>query len=353
MRSNDSLKVQQRRGGRALAAVIAATFALSIASPVMAGVGSSTLWVDDDGHAGPNGCRGAAVAATSVQAAVNASDVADTVMVCPGTYVGIVDISGPTHDGLTLKSVKRGATRLVPTATEGILVQVIGADHVRILGFELVKPTVAPCRDDVIMILSVESDGTVIRDNIIRPAGTDTLGDCSYERGIVVTNGAGITVRGNVVRDFDGVGIFVAGQGDTSAEVVENSIRYHHSAEAPIPPRAIGINILSAGGQVRANRIIGLRTAGSTTPMLDAGLLVQLAVPDQLVIRNNVIKRAVDGLTLISTSGALLVENVSRFNADLDCSDNSTGGTGTAGTDNIWIDNVGAISNPSGICSLP
>jgi hypothetical protein len=54
-------------------------------------------------------------------------------------------------------------------------------------------------------------------------------------------------------------------------------------------------------------------------------------------------------------SDAVLLENRSRFNVIFDCYDSSSGGTGTAGTDNIWIDNVGdpAKSDPEGICSLP
>ena len=93
------------------------------------------------------------------------------------------------------------------------------------------------------MIFAVGSDGAVIRNNVIRPVGRDTLGGCGYEVGVRVLAGSGITVRDNVIRNFTGAGVF--GNGDPGIRVVDNPIQYHHSAEAlPIQPRANGISLV-------------------------------------------------------------------------------------------------------------
>ena len=44
--------------------------------------------------------------------------------------------------------------------------------------------------------------------------------------------------------------------------------------------------------------------------------------------------------------------NDSANNDDLDCLD-ETHGSGTAGTDNTWIDNTGDTEQPNGICDPP
>src|SRR4051794_12034016 len=97
-----------KRRSFGLSVLTAAVFALSVGSIAFAANGSATVWVDNDGHAGPNGCRGHASAFTSIQTAVDASDANDAVKVCPGVYVGSVWIFGSQHNGLTLTSVREG-----------------------------------------------------------------------------------------------------------------------------------------------------------------------------------------------------------------------------------------------------
>ncbi len=83
-----------------LLALAGGTLVLSLASAVpVAAASSTTRWVDNDGHAGPGGCGGSAVASTSIQSAVTASNADDVVIVCPGTYTEQVRIRGD-RDGL-------------------------------------------------------------------------------------------------------------------------------------------------------------------------------------------------------------------------------------------------------------
>ena len=66
-----------------------------------------------------------------MQAAVDASDAADTIMVCLGFYTGDVQIIGETHDGLTLRSVEKGSATLVGTSTTSDLVLLHSAKNVK------------------------------------------------------------------------------------------------------------------------------------------------------------------------------------------------------------------------------
>jgi nitrous oxidase accessory protein NosD len=52
------------------------------------------------------------------------------------------------------------------------------------------------------------------------------------------------------------------------------------------------------------------------------------------------------------TSGNSFTNNEASGNGNLDCEDVSTG-TGTAGTANTWLKDVGDTSSPAGICQPP
>ena len=80
---------------------------------------------------------------TTIQAAINASGPGDTVKVCPGTYTEQPVISGHTHDGLELESVRplRAVIQWPATpSTNHQLVDVTGANRVEISGFTISGP---------------------------------------------------------------------------------------------------------------------------------------------------------------------------------------------------------------------
>ena len=76
---------------------------------------------------------------------------------------------------------------------------------------------------------------------------------------------------------------------------------------------------------------------------------------DGIAIRSN---RATNGKDLAgifvnaSSTDNLFRDNRALGNQRLDCWDRSEG-TGTSGTANTWIDNIGETDRPSGICNAP
>jgi parallel beta-helix repeat protein len=84
-----------------------------------------------------------------------------------------------------------------------------------------------------------------------------------------------------------------------------------------------------------------------------SGVFVE--TPDAVVARNRIRDNGSTGISLTSTaSGNRILHNVATGNdagspGAVDCSDESTG-TGTAGTANTWIGNIGGSSSPPGIC---
>lgn len=54
----------------------------------------------------------------------------------------------------------------------------------------------------------------------------------------------------------------------------------------------------------------------------------------------------------VGNTGNFLTQNDVRDSRRFDCRDNSTG-TGTLGTGNVWFDNIGEKSSPTGLCNRP
>jgi parallel beta-helix repeat protein len=100
---------------------------------------SNTLFVDNtpsDGDCPPTPYM-------TIQAAVNASGPNDTIKVCPGTYVELVQIVGHNYDGLRLESLQPLAATIQWPAVPSLnhqLVHVNGADGVTIRGFIISGP---------------------------------------------------------------------------------------------------------------------------------------------------------------------------------------------------------------------
>lgn len=76
-----------------------------LAQPIA--LSAATLVVDDDGHASASDCGAASVAASTIQAAVDAAASGDLVLVCPGNYDELVTVA--TND-LTIRAAGPGAT---------------------------------------------------------------------------------------------------------------------------------------------------------------------------------------------------------------------------------------------------
>jgi hypothetical protein len=78
------------------------------------------------------------------------------------------------------------------------------------------------------------------------------------------------------------------------------------------------------------------------------------AAPTGVVVRKNKATGArLAGLRLADGTRQVTVDTNTALDNALDCQDESTGGTGTAGTHNTWQGNIGRTAEPPAICSPP
>jgi hypothetical protein len=328
-----------------LVATLLAT--LVAGAPTGAGAASGhTRWVDDDGRAGPGGCGGSRPAASSIQAAVDASGPNDTVVVCPATYVEQVRIRG-NRDGLTLRAARPFSAQIKAprnvAAPLGFhyLVLIDRVDDVTLQGFRIVTRTSAPCDSLEVAVGAIGSRGTSIRGNRLQAPGT-VGGDCFQNIGIAVvdslSNGqpgggsssftASATIAANEVRDAVFVGIIsIAQTGRVRVDVAGNTVRaWFGSPPAGPVPTAIGpvsqfgIGLLGrSAGTVRNNVVQGAIGAPESAPGFIYGIAVApgfvsggSATNGTIVVRGNLIRRVAYGLWLAGARDVRVRGNLLR-----------------------------------------
>jgi hypothetical protein len=171
-----------------------------------------------------------------------------------------------------------------------------------------------------------------------------------------------VTVRGNNSREDDSL---VALFNTSNVDVISNSSRLNTGSAIFLGPDNTEVGITSnyvvrAARGVRANAV---DFAGP--PSTDVNIFNNIiqnstathgisAAADSLtdsVISTNVTQfNEIDGISLATGNGGNeLRNNVAVGNGTLDCNDDTIG-AGTAGTDNIWTNNVGAKADPPAIC---
>lgn len=168
---------------------------------------------------------------------------------------------------------------------------------------------------------------------------------------------------------------------DATLAVVNQSsgirIEFNRATKSPALPSGTGILLggNSDGPVVRGNTIIGGQGVGigiisafgvpNTDVLVEANLITGRDVgigvtgphDDTVTIRLNGVfgsrgEGAANGFgirLLGDTDGVVVAKNAVLGSRQLDCSDESTGG-GTAGTANMWLLNIGATSDPLGLC---
>ena len=195
---------------RALAAGSVAAFLLLPA----AAAAQVTRMVDDDGMASSASCDDTTAAFTTPRAAIVAAANGDTVLVCPGTYLGMVSFSGKA---VTVRSVA------------GPAVTILDGD----------------ARNTVVSIGSGEGAGSVLEGFTIRNAGPDFMS--SQLHAIAVWSSSPV-IRRNIISDNNAVGILI----EFGAPVVEeNTITRNR------PPTGNGGGIsLSGSSAVIRNNVI-------------------------------------------------------------------------------------------------
>lgn len=112
--------------------------------------------------------------------------------------------------------------------------------------------------------------------------------------------------------------------------------------------------MIRSGGlaNVRRNAVVGVDTGGTSSPLLGSGIVLYRAAAGSVVHRNLVV-HAFRGLELYGTSGAVVRRTTTLDSILVDCLDEAEDDDSNLGTDNTWLNNVGAVSIPAGICSPP
>jgi len=365
-----------------------------LVAPASAG-GPTTRWVDDDGRAGPSNCGGSRQVPKAIQVAVDASSVGDTILVCPGTYVGTVTIG---TSNLTVRGVQPWKATLLPRpdhSSNTSLVLIQDTSGVTIQWLNILARTTGTCEQVGGLVTVFQAPRTTIRSNRMGTRGSATLGSCGYESGVRLIDSNRSVIAFNLIQDFKNAGIEAR---DTNGPVTitRNSVRYFHAGYAPTGYSGMAGIIVQETPQavISDNRVRNLPTSASTTPVSDgivaygsqatitrnkvwytgsgiAFLLVEGGrIRDNQVgasrIQGIVLGRSVDnrvsenqvsgdglGIYLWSSStGNRIHDNDIRGNTGLDCRDESSG-TGTDGTANDWASNLADDASPAGICSSP
>ncbi|MFN8519734.1 MAG: right-handed parallel beta-helix repeat-containing protein [Chloroflexota bacterium] len=379
----------------ALAAISALLMLCAAAPASAASVGSrTTRWVDDDGKAGPSSCGGSRSASTKIQSAINKSDRNDVVIVCPGSYTGLIEISG-ARDGLTVRGYSKWTAVVKPPASlvDGPLVWMQNVSSVTLQGLVLQFPSTG-CRTHVADLYGVWArnvDGLRVIGNRLRTSGAATLGDCGYDDGIRVVSSTGVRVSNNTVRDFqsDGISFEDASRGtidgnsiqfyhtdagasddgdqgirivDGSRAVVEdNSIRSHSGSGRPHLEIGIVVDDGSGTSEIRGNDVAytetGIGVLGSRAQVISNSVTgtnarrgIHLLDGTGSEVVSNRIRSYDIGIEVESSTGNTLRKNDASGNVTQGCVD-TTSGDGTAGTGNTWTSNIGTPdSAPVEIC---
>lgn len=382
----------QRR--RVLASIgLVATMAVAAAAPTTAA--AKTRWVDDDGKAGPTSCAGTAVAPKTVQPAIKASAASDTVKVCPGTYTGRLAIQG-ARDGLKLLAATstKPVLQVAPTAATSIL-SVTGVDDVQVKGFTLRSNSADACDG---ARTGIQVDGAkrlTLKQLRLEATGTATLTGCALSTGISLADSTA-TIAG--VRIVNPSSNAIYAYGTSTVTVTNATADYLHAAET-----GSGAGIMfklqgGAKGSLKHLTINGLASAlTSTTPRLNTAVQVDTAgagvtvedvtttyarIAVKIAFSNTVTVTGVtatdattavildsgtganvsgvtspgseNGIRVVSATGATIHDNDLTGASVFGCEDETTGGTGTLGTQNTWTSNLtSTTSNPSGLCSEP
>jgi nitrous oxidase accessory protein NosD len=152
-----------------------------------------------------------------------------------------------------------------------------------------------------------------------------------------------VAVRANVIRDsVDAPGIFL-GDSNSNVQIVSNTIQRGF----------LGVRANAFGLSPNVNvSISGNVITNSESTTVGHGISVAAnSLTNSDISRNIVTGNAGDGIRIDAggNGGNRLVSNVALRNGMRDCRD-STSGSGTDGTANTWIFNIGPKATPAGIC---
>jgi parallel beta-helix repeat protein len=355
----------------ALAAACVLLAVLSVAVPAAA---APRTW-----YVAPTGSGGGSCAHPdkhSIQSAIDAARVGDTILVCDGTYTEALAIKGAAKDRLQVQAVHAGKAVVKapppgPKFSEFIpaLVAIDSADNTTFSGFTLAARGSAPCLPVNAMVeITGTSTNTSVANNrmIVQGNDTDFNDPCGYGDGIAHFIGAPTAfIDSNVIIDFGDSGITSDAPGP---KITNNTLVFKHTDMAS-GSAYDGIAVTeSTNVVITGNDIESPATAGSTTPVLTNGIRIRKATSPRITgntvrntvtgisastlnggrIRGNTVRSSDgDGILLMGSKGMSVSGNSSLGSGKFDCDQlNSTGV-------NTWTDNIGRTSRPFGICTPP
>lgn len=367
----------------------------------------ATLFVDDDRRPSSK------AEYTTIQAAVDAAEPGDTILVAPGVYTEQVTF-GEDKDDITLRARNSRAVIQAPVELTGeqAIVTVDGADGVTVSGFTISGPgeTANGLEFGVVV---VNGGSATITDNVITAIRNDPLDGIQLGVAVYVAADGQATsavIRDNTITDYQKGGVVVDGEGATvvvagntitgsgpTALIAQNGVQVSDGATAAVVDNRIsgnaytgtdfsatGVLVDTAGGVlVSGNRVFdnqigllvfdsaGVAIAGNRVTDNDAGIYLS-GVDGGLVADNRVEGNGSDGVVLDASTGLVVFGNTIRRNGGDglaltgESTDNSiftnvllrnggfdafddTTGDGTGGTANLWFDNRIGTRNVPGL----
>ena len=257
---------------------------------------SPTILVDDDGRQ----CRGAL---TTIQAAVAAASAGTTILVCPGTYHGSVDIVGASKNGIQLIATGKGKGEGDDdeiddedgARNEGKVV--LAGNHTQENGFYLQD------------VSGVRIQGFTVRDFGDVPSSSTVQG---MGNNILLLRAHGNTISRNVLTGSDMMGINLVNSGS-------NLVEHNEARDNDAKPYGLGCGIMlsatdAAGKALSANNVFR-HNVSRGNPL--AGIMIRSAGTGTVVSQNVLSNGGRLGLQVWDTQGALLEGNVMNNNRGL------------------------------------
>jgi Right handed beta helix region len=358
------------------------------------------LVVDNSGHR--KSCLGTRHPFLAIQAAVDVARRGDTIRVCPGLYeenvkVGVerLTILGANAGKDPTRKRRRHESIVTGDDLKGT-VQLLN-DHITWDGFTI--RGVPEEENGPGMYTDPAHSGYLVRDTIFQDNGVGLRLGSSGEHptlicrnrfqannefaeggfGVFSDEGArDVAITWNRFQLHNGAGVFFADRNAPQQDVLidhnksvddktfaaifnttrvrlsSNSIRARvDDPEFPLETSAVFIGARNHDVLVKRNRVWS--ASGNGIDVTDSGEPESLVeAPTGVVVRKNKTTGArLAGLHLAGGARKVTMETNTALDNAVDCQDESTGGTGTAGTHNTWTGNVGRTAEPGAICSPP
>lgn len=346
-------------------------------------------------------CPGAAF--TSIQAAVDAAAPGDSIQVCNGTYRETVTVDKNNID--VVSKVVRGATISPPAgelAEPRALVHLTGSND-KIRRFRIVGPgngTADSLRFGVLVDDNANEVAATVSENLIADirdieaaANEDGVGVAVGDFRDGVSHPGRATVQKNEIVRYQKAGVRVD-ESQTYANVANNTVRgLGLELDDEAIPAQQGIQVaFGAAASVTANKVSENKYGGDGSQATSFGILVLFTSTAKdpfgkqvSQVKGNTLTNNDAGLEVFDVQNWLFqanrvmgngdpntsagdagidvgesgpgtggnnrfIQNDARTNDGPDCADSTTG-SGTAGTGNLWQSNRGIDDVPDGICA--